>query len=224
MSLLTVKDLVFSYRDGDHKRIILDHLNASFDSGKMYSILGASGSGKTTFLSLISTLEKIQEGEIIYNGKNLKEMDHSDYRSHEIAIIFQDYNLIPYLNSYQNVMLAMDISKNKKDAYAYLEKVGISKEMSHRKVTKLSGGEQQRVAIARALSTNAKIIMADEPTGNLDKKTGESIVEILKQLAHEEGKCVIVVTHSHEVAKQSDQILFLDGDKKQFVVKKHEDL
>lgn len=225
MTILETKNLCFSYRDGDKKRVILDHVSVSFEKGTFYTILGTSGSGKTTFLSLISTLEKNQQGEIYFEGKNLKEMNESEYRSKNISIIFQDYNLIPYLTSYQNVLLAMDISQTKeKDANQYLKRVGIDEEMSKRKVTHLSGGEQQRVAIARALSTNAKIIMADEPTGNLDKKTGASIIEILKKLAHEDDKCVIVVSHSHDVAKQSDHILLLDSEIHNFVEIRHEDL
>lgn len=225
MTILETKNLCFSYKDGDKKRVILDHVSVSFEKGTFYTILGTSGSGKTTFLSLISTLEKNQQGEIYFVGKNLKEMNESEYRSKNISIIFQDYNLIPYLTSYQNVLLAMDISQTKeKDANQYLKRVGIDEEMSKRKVTHLSGGEQQRVAIARALSTNAKIIMADEPTGNLDKKTGASIIEILKKLAHEDDKCVIVVSHSHDVAKQSDHILLLDSEIHNFVEIRHEDL
>lgn len=225
MAILETKHLSFTYRGKYQERIILEDVSMSFEKGRFYTILGSSGSGKTTFLSLLASLETIQKGDILYQGKSLKTIDESNYRSHEIAIIFQDYNLIPYLSGYQNILLAMDINKSgQHNIDTYLDKVGIDHDTASKKVTYLSGGEQQRIAIARALSTNAKIIFADEPTGNLDKKSGQVIIEMLKKLAHEDQKCVIVVTHSHEVAKQSDYIFMLDSELHNFKEVDHESL
>lgn len=222
MSILAVKNVSYSYEDGSRIRSILSNVSYEFEKGKFYSILGVSGSGKTTFLSLISGLDTPLHGAIFYEGEDIEKIGYEKYRRNDIGIVFQNYNLIPYLNGYQNVLVAMGISDNvnkntmKEDAYKFLEKVGIDKETSERKVNKLSGGEQQRVAIARALSTNVEILMADEPTGNLDKETGQNIVDIFKRLAHEDNKCVIVVTHSDMIAKQSDVILRLNTDIKGF--------
>ena len=222
MSILSVRNVSYSYPDGNKMRGILSRVSYNFEKGKFYSILGVSGSGKTTFLSLISGLDSPMDGGIFYEGKNIEEIGLEKYRKNDIGIVFQNYNLIPYLNGYQNVLVAMGISDNvdkstmKQDAFKYLESVGIDKETALRKVNQLSGGEQQRVAIARALSTDISILMADEPTGNLDKETAQTIIEIFKRLAHEEDKCIIVVTHSDMIANQSDIILKLNTDIKGF--------
>lgn len=222
MSILSVRNVSYSYPDGNKMRGILSRVSYNFEKGKFYSILGVSGSGKTTFLSLISGLDSPMDGGIFYEGKNIEEIGLEKYRKNDIGIVFQNYNLIPYLNGYQNVLVAMGISDNtdkstmKQDAFKYLESVGIDKQTALRKVNQLSGGEQQRVAIARALSTDISILMADEPTGNLDKETAQTIIEIFKRLAHEEDKCIIVVTHSDMIANQSDIILKLNTDIKGF--------
>ena len=222
MSILSVRNISYSYQDGTRIRNILNRVTYNFEKGKFYSILGVSGSGKTTFLSLISGLDSPMDGGIFYEGEDIEKIGLDKYRKNDIGIVFQNYNLIPYLNGYQNVLVAMGISDNvekktmHEDAYKFLESVGIDKETSLRSVNRLSGGEQQRVAIARALSTNVNIIMADEPTGNLDKETGQNIVDIFKKLAHEEDKCIIVVTHSDMIANQSDVILKLNTDIKGF--------
>ena len=222
MSILKVKNVSYSYQDGNRIRDILNNVSYEFETGKFYTILGVSGSGKTTFLSLISGLDTPLNGGIFYKDEDIEKIGLENYRRNDIGIVFQNYNLIPYLNGVQNVLVAMGISDNvnkatmKEDAYKFLEKVGIDKETAERKVNKLSGGEQQRVAIARALSTNVSILMADEPTGNLDKETGQTIVDIFKKLAHEDNKCIIVVTHSDAIAKQSDVILRLNTDIRRF--------
>ena len=228
MSLLSVRNISYSYQDGSSVRTILSNVSYNFEKGKFYTILGVSGSGKTTFLSLISGLDTPENGGIFYNDKNIEEIGLDNYRKNDIGIVFQNYNLIPYLNGVQNVLVAMGISDNvdkktmKEDAYKFLESVNIDFETANRSVNKLSGGEQQRVAIARALSTKVSIIMADEPTGNLDKETGQTIVNIFKKLAHEEDKCIIVVTHSDIIANQSDVILRLNTDIKGFEVSVNE--
>ena len=222
MNILEVKDLLYYYQDGSKKRIILEGMNASFERGKFYTILGESGSGKTTFLSLISALDAPKEGVILYEGKDIREIGYERYRRNMIAIVFQNYNLVQYRTAVENVLVAMGITENriegdyKEVAYGLLEKVGIDRQTANRRVTRLSGGEQQRTAIARALSTNVDIIMADEPTGNLDHDTSEGIIELFMNLAHEMNKCVIMVTHDLNIAEKSDVILRLDSHTKRF--------
>lgn len=222
MTILETKDLTFTYPDGDSRKIILNDVNVGFEIGKFYTILGPSGSGKTTFLSLIAALDTPEKGEILLNGENIGKIGLEKFRRDHIGIIFQSYNLIPYMNALENVMVAMSITDNKIDgdlkqnALRVLESVGIDGTKATRRINRLSGGEQQRVAIARAISTNVEIIVADEPTGNLDGKTSETIIEIFKELAHKQKKCVIMVTHSEKIAQQSDVILKLNTDIQNF--------
>ena len=224
MNILETKDLYFTYPDGDARKVILNDVNVSFEKGKFYTILGASGSGKTTFLSLIAALDKAERGEIMYEGKSLSEIGYEKYRRNNVGIVFQSYNLIPYMNAVENVMVAMSITDNemekdmKGQALRILESVGIDGSKATRRINRLSGGEQQRVAIARAISTNVEVVLADEPTGNLDAKTSETIIEIFKELAHKQNKCVIMVTHSEKIANQSDVILKLNTDIQNFEV------
>ena len=224
MSILEVKNITYYYQDGRNKRVILDNLDAEFEKGKFYAILGESGSGTTTFLSLISALDSPKEGTILYEGKDIKEIGYERYRRNCIGIVFQNYNLIQYMTAVENVLVAMGITENKIEgnrkeaAYKLLEELGIDKETADRRVNRLSGGEQQRTAIARALSTNVDIIMADEPTGNLDHETSEGIIELFMKLAHERNKCIIMVTHDLGIADKSDVIMKLDTKKKQFEV------
>lgn len=222
MSILETKDLYFTYPDGDNRKIILNEVNVSFEKGKFYTILGASGSGKTTFLSLIAALDKPEKGKILYDSKNIADIGYEKYRRDNIGIVFQSYNLISYMNGVENVMVAMSITDNKiegnmkEKALKILESVGIDATKANRRVNRLSGGEQQRVAIARAISTNVEVIVADEPTGNLDGKTSETIIDLFKELAHQRNKCVIMVTHSEKIASLSDVILKLNTDTQDF--------
>ena len=224
MTILETRDLYFTYPDGENRKVILNEVNVSFEKGKFYTILGASGSGKTTFLSLIAALDKPEKGEILFNGEDIGKIGLEKYRRNNIGIVFQSYNLIPYMNGLENVMVAMSITDNKiegnmKDkALEILESVGIDGTKATRRINRLSGGEQQRVAIARAISTNVEVIVADEPTGNLDGKTSETIIELFKELAHQREKCVIMVTHSEKIAEQSDVILKLNTDTQNFEV------
>ena len=224
MNILETKDLYFTYPDGDARKVILNDVNVSFEKGKFYTILGASGSGKTTFLSLIAALDKAERGEILYEGKSLSEIGYEKYRRNNAGIVFQSYNLIPYMNAVENVMVAMSITDNemekdmKGEALRILESVGIDGSKATRRINRLSGGEQQRVAIARVISTNVEVVLADEPTGNLDAKTSETIIEIFKELAHKQNKCVIMVTHSEKIANQSDVILKLNTDNQNFEI------
>ena len=215
MAILETKNVTYYYQDGDSRRYILEDTSVEFEKGIFYSILGQSGSGKTTFLSLISALDSPAEGEILYEGRNIKDIGYENFRRNKVGIIFQSYNLIPYLTALENVLVAMSVTENElpadkeEVAYNLLDYMGLAKTKADRPVTKLSGGEQQRVAIARALATNVDIILADEPTGNVDEAMEQEIVNIFKKLAHEHNKCVIVVTHSKEVSDQSDQTLYL---------------
>ena len=224
MSILEVKDLYFTYPDGDARKVILNGVNVAFEKGKFYTILGESGSGKTTFLSLIAALDKPERGEILYDGENIAKIGYEKYRRNDIGIVFQSYNLIPYMNGVENVMVAMSITDNKlekdmkKQALEILSSVGIDGSKATRRINRLSGGEQQRVAIARALSTNVDVIIADEPTGNLDSRTSDTIIELFKELAHDRNKCVIMVTHAQKIADESDIVLKLNTDTQNFEV------
>jgi len=209
MSLMKIDGL--SYRYENSKKNVLNKIAAEFDKGKIYAIVGKSGSGKTTLLSLISGLDVSTEGSILYNDQDLKKLNRDEYRAKSIGVVFQSYNLLLNATAVENIVLSMNISGSKgkdKTAYAYdlLEKIGIDRETADRKILKLSGGEQQRVGIARALSHDPDIIIADEPTGNLDSETEAQIMEILSNLAHNESKCVIIVTHSKKVSSYADDI------------------
>ncbi len=209
--VLVISDVSYRYRDAAKDDYVLKNINYSFEKGKVYTIKGKSGSGKTTLLSLISGLEKKYEGSILYKNNELKKMDLDKYRNTDIGIVFQSYNLLPHLTAIENIILSMDISKVKVDdkkhkALELMKSVGLKESYKDRRVLKLSGGEQQRVAIARSLSYNPEIILADEPTGNLDKETENEILDIFVKLAHEQNKCVIIVTHSENVCNKSDVI------------------
>ena len=211
MGILKLENVGYRYKDAPKESFVFKDINYEFEEGKMYAIKGKSGSGKTTLLSLITGLEKCTEGQILYDGKILKKMNLDRYRNTDIGIVFQSYNLLPRLTAIENIMLSMEISKvkvkNKKEkALELMKSVGLSEEHAKRKILKLSGGEQQRIAIARSLSYNPKIIIADEPTGNLDKDTENEILKIFKKLAKDENKCVIIVTHSQNICDEVDVV------------------
>ncbi|WP_167628894.1 ABC transporter ATP-binding protein [Listeria valentina] len=210
--ILTFEKISYWYKT--KREAILEDLDFSFYEETFYTVVGSSGSGKTTFLSLAGGLDKPNEGEIFYEGNSLSEIGLSTYRNKFVSIVFQSYNLLTYMTALQNVITAMEITKvsytNKKEvALELLEKVGIDEVQAKQKVLTLSGGQQQRVAIARALSTETNLIVADEPTGNLDERTSKEIVKLFQDLAHVEGKTVIMVTHDPEIAKVSDVKLTL---------------
>ena len=217
MNKIEVVNLSHFYQDGMQMKKVLDNVSCSFESGKFYSILGQSGSGKTTLLSLLSGLDTIEEGDILYNGESIKKIGYNKYRNSYVNIIFQSYNLIPYMTAYENVEVALDIAgiklskeDKKEKILSTLNELGIDNNAAFRTVLKLSGGEQQRVAIARCLVIDIPFIMADEPTGNLDEDTEKKIIDIFKKLA-KQGKGVIVVTHSKELAESSDKIYHIKG-------------
>ena len=215
-AVLELQNLCYRYDKGGKN--VIDGLNLSFEKGKIYAIVGKSGAGKTTLLSLLSGLAKPTAGKILFNGKDITKINTYQYRSKLVGVVFQSFNLLPYLTATENVMLSMDISgkkiKDKKErAINLLKKVNLEEQDINRGILKLSGGQQQRVAIARALSYEPDIIFADEPTGNLDIDTQNDIMGILRTLANE-GKCVIIVTHSPEVSRLSDVIYELNKSSK----------
>ena len=209
MNVLQLENVSYHYAESD--KMVLENLSYIFENGKVYSIVGRSGAGKTTLLSLLSGLAQPTEGRICLNGNDIRTMDQYEYRSQCVGVIFQSFNLLPKLTAAENVELSMEISgkeRGDKKAHALelLKEMGLNEDEAGRRVLKLSGGQEQRVAIARALSYNPEIILDDEPTGNLDHDTQEEIMHIFRKLAHEEGKCVILVTHSVDVANGSDQV------------------
>lgn len=216
--ILKLDNVSYRYDDAEADDYVLKNINYSFETGKVYAIKGKSGSGKTTLLSLLSGLENNYEGSIEFAGKELKNIDLDNYRSRDIGIVFQSYNLLPHLTAIENIILSMNVSNlniaNKEEqAISLMEKVGLTKNQKDRRVLKLSGGEQQRVAIARSLSYNPLMILADEPTGNLDKETENEILKIFKNLAKED-KCIIIVTHLENVCDQADIVYELVKNKK----------
>ncbi len=220
MAILEFKDVNFKYKE-NNSRDILRKVNVSFERGNFYAIVGPSGSGKTTAICLAGGLDKPTSGEVLFDGNSIKKIGYTNYRKKNISLIFQEFNLINYLTAVENVLVSMSISgSHKEDRKAYATKIlmdlGLTEDETNRNVQKLSGGQQQRVAIARAIATDSPVIIADEPTGNLDSKTAVEITEILKDLAHKLDKCVIVVTHSKTVAEEADFSLALsDGELKQ---------
>lgn len=215
MRRLELHNICYAYNEHQD---VLKNVNFTFEEHKIYAIVGKSGAGKTTLLSLLSQLTLPTSGEIIYDDKNIKEINQYEFRSRYVGVVFQSFNLLPNLTAIENVLLSMDIAGiKKKNNHSYalqiLSKVGLQEDEAVRRVLKLSGGQQQRVAIARALSYNPAILLADEPTGNLDEDTQEEIMQIFKTLAYEEHKCIILVTHSPIVAQCADQIYELQTQK-----------
>lgn len=205
MAILELENICFSYGTSP----VLKDVSYSFEKGKMYCIVGKSGAGKTTLLSVLSGLATPSSGSIRYNGEDIAKIDKYTFRSRYIGVVFQSFNLITKFTATENVILSMDIAGvrgvNKKErAMDLLDRVGLDEEEANRRVLHLSGGQQQRVAVARALSYDPEIILADEPTGNLDKETQKEIIEIFRSLA-KQGKCVILVSHSSDVARACDE-------------------
>lgn len=216
MNTLTIENLSYSYTGSDRKA--LDNINVSFQSGKVYAVTGPSGSGKTTLLSILAGLDVPTEGEVSINGTKLSTLDLDQYRREQVSMIFQAFHLFPMLNVIENVSFPMELNGIEREeartrSKVFLNSVGITDDKHRRFPSNLSGGEQQRVAIARTMASGARVILADEPTGNLDKENGQNIVDILKVLAHENGYCVIIVTHDPQIAAQADQVWKMDDGK-----------
>lgn len=214
--MLTVKNLGYWYDQKAHA--LYQDVNMSFQAGRSYAIIGSSGSGKTTFLSLLAGLDSPKEGEIYYQNQPLSQIGLNKYRNQCVSIVFQSYNLLDYMSALENVMSALQIthSKHAKDknyALKMLAQIGIDEKTALKNVKLLSGGQQQRIAIARAMCCDAKLVVADEPTGNLDEQNTKEVITLFEKLAHQQGKCVIIVTHEKEVAAMCDTVIELKDKK-----------
>ncbi len=211
METLRAEKVSYSYQTKYQKVDAVREVSCIFENRKMYAIIGESGSGKSTFLSLLAGLDVPDQGAIYVQGQSLKEMDRDSYRLNQASVVYQSFHLFPLLNALENVMLPMEFKgMKKKDAKKaakdLLCKVGLTEKIYRQFPKMMSGGEQQRVAIARAVAAGGEVILADEPTGNLDSENEEKIVELLKNLAHEDGYTVIVITHNLHVAEAADHV------------------
>ena len=202
MSILETKNLGYSYNG---KSKVLEDISVSFDVGKMYAILGPSGCGKTTLLSLLGGLDVPTKGEVVCNGENINKLGLAKHRHENVSFIFQAYNLIDYMNSIENVKLT-----SKKAPLPILERLGLTKEETKRNVLKLSGGQQQRVAIARALASDTAILLADEPTGNLDSGTSQDVLGLLKLTSTKFHQTIVMITHNEEIAQLAGRIIRIE--------------
>ena len=213
--MLKIEDLAYTYKSKYQMVKALKGITYAFEPGKFYALIGKSGSGKTTLLSLLAALDIPTEGRVVFEDKTTAEIDRDLYHRDTVAVIYQSYNLLPLLSVMENVTFPLELKKvpdARSIAEEKLRAVGLDETYFKRLPAMLSGGEQQRVAIARALASDAKIILADEPTGNLDTENSEIVIDLLQKLAHEEGYCVIVVTHDLSIADKADEVLRLkDG-------------
>jgi len=216
--MLQIKSLKKSYLQGEEKISIYDNLNFTLNEGETASIMGKSGSGKSTFLSLVSGITKADSGKIFLNGvsyEDLSESELNDFRAENIGFIFQNFHLVSYLNALENVMLPAKVNKitnPKEKAIELLQSVGLSHRLHHLP-SELSGGEKQRVAIARSLIHNPKILLADEPSGNLDEETGNAVMDKLFELVENNNTTLILVTHSNDVAMRCEKVFTLHSGK-----------
>ena len=218
MSILTATDVIYEYRNAYQTVRAVNGVSCEFEQGLVYAIVGSSGSGKTTFLSLLAGLDVPTSGSIELDGRSTSEIDRDEYRLNHVSVIYQNFNLFQHLTVLENAAYPLYVRKvggKEADAVARekLLQVGLTEDQLKRLPNMLSGGEQQRVAIARALASGSEIILADEPTGNLDSTNSRNIVEILHRLAHENDRCVIIVTHDPAVAEAADVVLNMKDDK-----------
>ena len=218
MSVIELQDVKYVYQSQYTSQEVLHGISYSFEEGCVYAILGSSGSGKTTLLSLMAGLDIPTEGYVMCEGVSTADIDLEKYRRERVSVIYQDFRLFPMLTVAENVMYPMELKGMKpaiakKHATELIKKVGLPESVLNRFPAMLSGGEQQRVAIARALGMKTKILLADEPTGNLDSKNSNMLFGVLMDLAHKDGYCVVVITHDEELGKRADKILRIhDGE------------
>ena len=206
MTIMQLDHVNFTYASAAKR--VLSNVSYDFEVGTFYAIVGSSGAGKTTMLSLLAGLDAPTQGAVLFDGTDLATTGYTRHRRDQIALVFQNYNLIDYLTPLENLRLV-----NPKASVEDLTRLGIDEAAAKRNVLALSGGQQQRVAIGRALVSSAPVILADEPTGNLDEDTAQGVIEILRDAAHEQNKCVIVVTHSRQLARAADVTLRLEQRK-----------
>lgn len=215
--MIEIKNVSFSYKSKYQVVEALKNISCTFQAGKLYAVYGESGSGKSTLLSLMAGLDVADEGTILVDGTDILRIDRDEYRKNKVAVIYQSFHLFPLLTALENIMYPlemkkMDRKKAKKLAQELLEEVGLTKEVAGQYPKMMSGGQQQRVAIARAMANGGKILLADEPTGNLDSENEMHIVHLLKSLAHDKGQLVVVVTHNQDIVKRCDvRIKMKDG-------------
>ena len=218
MSVIELRDVKYVYQTQYQRVEALKGISYDFEAGKVYTIMGSSGCGKTTLLSLMAGLDVPTEGSILCEGVSTADIDLEQYRRERVAVIYQDFRLFPLLTAAENVMYPMELrgmkpAAAKKRAADLIRKVGLPEAVLDRFPAMLSGGEQQRVAVARALGMDTNILLADEPTGNLDSKNSEYLFGVLASLAHEDGYCVIIVTHDDELGKRADETIRIqDGE------------
>ena len=218
MSVFELRDVKYVYQSQYQRVEALRGVSCAFEAGRVYAVMGSSGSGKTTLLSLMAGLDVPTEGSVLCEGVSTAEIDLERYRRERVAVIYQDFRLFPMLTAAENVMYPMELrgikpAAAKKRAAELIGKVGLQETVLDRFPAMLSGGEQQRVAVARALGMETKVLLADEPTGNLDSNNSEKLFGILRALAHEDGYCVVIVTHDDELGRRADETLRLhDGD------------
>ncbi|MBQ9748802.1 MAG: ABC transporter ATP-binding protein [Clostridia bacterium] len=214
MKILDLNGISYDYTTKAGKVHALKEATASFETGVVYAIVGRSGSGKSTLMSLMAGLDVPRDGDVRYRGESLLSMDRDRYRREHVGMIFQSYYLLPQLTAVENVELSLELANYRGNKRARAEEmltlVGIRREQFRKRSTQFSGGEQQRIAVARAIAADPELILADEPTGNLDNENSMNIVEILTELAHRYGKCVIIITHAAEVAERADRVLRMD--------------
>lgn len=215
--VIKAEHVSYVYQSKYQRTQALTEVTCSFDRGLVYAITGKSGSGKSTFLSLLAGLDVPTEGNLYVEGKDIRTMDRDRYRREQVTVIYQAFHLFPLLTVLENVMFPMNLQKvpkkeAKERARSLLAKVGLPDTLYQKMPGMISGGEQQRVAIARAMASGAGIILADEPTGNLDSQNEKNVIELLEGLAHDEGRTVILVTHSEKIAGTADVVYrMLDG-------------
>ena len=212
MSVIELNNVKYVYQSQYQRVEALRGISYAFEAGKVYAIMGASGGGKTTLLSLMAGLDVPTEGSVFCGGVSTADINLEQYRRERVAVIYQDFRLFPMLTVAENVMYPMELrgikpAAAKKRAAELIQKVGLPERVLDRFPAMLSGGEQQRVAIARALGMDTKVLLADEPTGNLDSKNSDHIFGILNSLAHEDGYCVVIVTHDDELGSRADEAL-----------------
>lgn len=217
MEIIKIQNVKFSYKNKYQVVEALKGVSCTFETGKVYAIYGESGSGKSTLLSLMAGLDMADEGSILIEGNNIQEMNRDEYRKNKVAMIYQSFHLFPLLNALENVMYPLEMKgvdrkRARELAVGYLTEVGLAESIFTQYPKMMSGGQQQRVAIARAIANGGKILLADEPTGNLDSENESHIVQLLKALSYEKGYLVVIVTHNPEIVKQCDvKIKMKDG-------------
>ena len=205
MSILALNKVNYSYKNG---KKVLNDVSIEFEKGKFYTILGVSGSGKTTLLSLLAGLDEPSSGQILYNNEDIKAKGYENHRKNNISLIFQNYNLIDYMTPLENIRIV-----NSKADKRILNDLGLKDDEINRNVLKLSGGQQQRVAIARALVARPAIILADEPTGNLDSKTSDEVMSLLKTMIKKYNQTLVMITHDETIAQMADRVIYIEDGK-----------